>query len=235
MRAPLRWLPAAALAVFSMLCTTWLLVYFYAPVAQCEAGCRTQKIFYFHVPSAYLMYVGIGTACLAGALHLWSRRPGWDALAQAGGELAVAFSAVVLTTGPLWGRKAWGHYWVWDPRLTTTLLVSLLFVAYLVLRAGGGEAEKRFSSALAVLGSMLVPVIHYSVRLWRGQHPTVISRSGGGLQSPAMTQTLLLSFLSFTLLAALFLFLRSRQLWLRSHLETLRADAHNLGLLPEEQ
>ena len=178
----MRWLPPFVAAAFGLVATALLMAFFYAPVAQCDAGCLTQKIFYFHVPSAYVMYIGVG-ACVIGSLgYLAQRTPGWDALAQAGAELAVAFAAIVLTTGPVWARKAWGHYWVWDPRLTTTLLGALIFVAYLVLRAGaqGGEAEKKFSAALAVMGSAIMPIIHYSVQLWRGQHPTVITRRGGG-------------------------------------------------------
>ena len=93
------------------------------------------------------------------------------------------FCAIVLVTGPLWARKAWGTYWTWDPRLTTTLLIGMIYVAYLLLRNLGatGEAERRFAAGLGLLGGALMPIIHYSVQLWRGQHPTVITAKGGGL------------------------------------------------------
>lgn len=229
----MRWLVLLAVAAFVLVATALLMAFFYAPVAQCDAGCLTQKIFYFHVPSAYVMYLGVG-ACLVGSVgYLLQRSRGWDALAQAGAELAVVFASVVLTTGPIWAKKAWGHFWVWEPRLTTTLLAALIFVAYLVLRTSGGEAEKKFSAALAVMGSGIMPIIHYSVQLWRGQHPTVITRRGGGLE-PHMAHTLAVSFVAFTVLAAVFLMLRARIGMLEARLETLRTDALSSGLMEDE-
>jgi heme exporter protein C len=206
----------------------------WAPVAQESAGGLTQKIFYFHVPSAYVMYIGVG-ACVLGSLgYLIQRTPGWDALAQAGAELGVVFASIVLITGPLWARKAWGAYWAWDPRLTTTLLGTLIFVAYLVLHStAAGEAEKKFSAALAVMGACVMPVIHYSVQLWRGQHPTVITSRGGGL-APEMGQTLALSFTAFTVMAAVLLFVRARVALGEARLAELRTEAVSQGLLDEE-
>jgi heme exporter protein C len=164
--------------------------------------------------------------------YLVQRSAGWDALAQAGGELAVVFTTIVLTTGPIWGRKAWGHFWVWDPRLTTTLLGGLIFVAYLVLRSSGGEAERRFSAALALMGTAIMPIIHYSVRLWRGQHPTVISRGGGGLEVH-MAQTFGFCLVAFTVLAAAVLAVRTRMVMLQSRLEALETEATAAGLWGE--
>jgi heme exporter protein C len=206
----------------------------WAPVAQESAGGLTQKIFYFHVPSAYVMYIGVG-ACVLGSLgYLIQRTPGWDALAPAGAELGVVFASIVLITGPLWARKAWGAYWAWDPRLTTTLLGTLIFVAYLVLHStAAGEAEKKFSAALAVMGACVMPVIHYSVQLWRGQHPTVITSRGGGL-APEMGQTLALSFTAFTVMAAVLLFVRARVALGEARLAELRTEAVSQGLLDEE-
>lgn len=238
---PLRWLarlrerslPALVLTAFGLVAGALLMAFFYAPIAQCAAGCLTQKIFYFHVPSAYVMYVGV-VVCLVGSLgYLAQRTGGWDALAQAGAELTVTFSAIVLTTGPIWAKKAWGHFWVWEPRLTTTLLASLIFVAYLVLRSGGGEAEKKFGAALAVMGSAIIPIIHYSVQLWRGQHPTVITSRGGGI-APAMGVTLGVSFVAFTLLAAALLWLRARMALVQSRLEALRTELASSGLAGDD-
>lgn len=229
-----RWLPALVGAGFALVTATLFMAFFYAPVAQCDAGCLTQKIFYFHVPSAYVMYLGVGTCCIGSFGYVMQRTKGWDALAQAGAEIAVLFACVVLTTGPLWGRKAWGTYWVWDPRLTSTLLGVLIFVSYLVLRSSGGESEKRFSAALALMGTAVMPVIHYSVQLWRGQHPTVITRSGGGL-NPLMGQTLGMGFLAFTVLAAGIVALRAHMLHTEAELEELRTEAAAAGLLDEEE
>jgi heme exporter protein C len=191
-----------------------------------------QKIFYFHVPSAYAFYIG-ALACFAGSLaYLVRPTDVRDAFAYAGAEVAVAFGVIVLTTGPLWGAKAWGAFWTWDPRLTTALLSVLIYASYLVLRgfAGDGPAERRFAAALGVLGAANLPIIHYSVRKWGGQHPTVITGSGGGLQHPDMKVALALGFLAFTLLAVLLLWARTRVELGHNRLLRAEEDAIDVGL-----
>ncbi|HWZ90064.1 MAG TPA: cytochrome c biogenesis protein CcsA, partial [Polyangiaceae bacterium] len=150
--------------------------------------------------------------CVASALYLAGPSDARDAVARAGAECAVVFGAMVLASGPLWARKAWGVYWTWDPRLTTTLLSVLVYVSVVVLRAfaGNGEAERKFASALGVLGTVNLPIIHYSVLKWGGNHPTVIGQGGGGLKHPAMTHALLVGFVAMTLLAVLLLWSRAR-------------------------
>jgi heme exporter protein C len=191
-----------------------------------------QKIFYFHVPSAYCMYIG-ATACFLGSVaYLVRPTDARDAFARAGAELAVVFGAIVLTTGPLWAAKAWGVYWTWDPRLTTSLLQVLIYVAYLVLRgfAGDGDGERKFAAALGVLGAANLPIIHYSVQKWSGQHPTVITSKGGGLQHPDMKLALGLSFCAFTLFAIALLWGRVRLELARNRLARAEEDAIDLGL-----
>jgi heme exporter protein C len=191
-----------------------------------------QKIFYFHVPSAYAMYLG-ATACLLGSIAYLARSSDMgDAIALAGAEVAVVFGSIVLTTGPLWGAKAWGTFWTWDPRLTTELLSVLIYVSYLVLRAfaGDGEGERRFAAALGILGASILPIIHFSVQKWGGQHPMVITGRGGGLQDPNMKIALSLGFLAFTLLAVLFVWARARLESVRSRLRRAEEDAIDLGL-----
>lgn len=191
-----------------------------------------QKIFYFHVPSWYAMYIGAG-ACFVGSLmYLVHPTDVRDAFARAGAETAVAFGAVGLITGPLWGAKAWGTFWTWDPRLTTALLSFLIYVAYLVLRAFGGDGsgERRFSAALGVIGAANLPIIHYSVQKWGGQHPMVITGSGGGLGHPDMKLALAGGFICFTLLAPLMLWARTRLEVTRSRLLRAETDAIDLGL-----
>jgi heme exporter protein C len=190
-----------------------------------------QKIFYFHVPSAYSMYLG-ATACFIGSIgYLLKPRDRWDALARAGAEVAVVFGAIVLITGPLWAVKAWGFYWTWDPRLTSSLLQVLVYVAYLVLRAftGDGPGERKFAAALGVLGAANLPVIHYSVQKWGGQHPAVITGNGGGI-APDMRVALLWSFLAFTILTVLLLWVRVRVELARARLAAAEEDAVDLGL-----
>jgi heme exporter protein C len=191
-----------------------------------------QKIFYFHVPSAYCMYIG-ATACFIGSIaYLIRPTDARDAFARAGAEVAVVFGAIVLTTGPLWGAKAWGVYWTWDPRLTTSLLQVLIYVSYLVLRAfaGDGEGERKFAAALGVLGAANLPIIHFSVQKWSGQHPTVITSKGGGLQHPDMKLALALSFTAFTLFAIALLWARVRVELGKNRLARAEEDAVDLGL-----
>lgn len=191
-----------------------------------------QKIFYFHVPSAYAMYIG-ATACFVGSVaYLVKPKDGWDALARAGAELAIIFGAIVLITGPLWGAKAWGHYWTWDPRLTTAMLSWLIYVAYTMLRqfSGDGPGERKFAAALAILGGANLPIIHYSVQKWGGQHPVVVMGKGGGLQDPNMKLAFALGMIAFTVFAITLLWLRIRLELVRSRLERAEEDAIDLGL-----
>jgi heme exporter protein C len=194
-----------------------------------------QKIFYFHVPAAYAMYLG-ATACFVGSAgYLWKGTAGWDSLAKAGAEVAVATGLMVLISGPLWAAKAWGVYWTWDPRLTTSMLSFLIYVAYVVLRAfaGGGESDRKFSAALGILGGANLPIIHYSVQKWGGTHPAVISGKGGGLQHPDMKIGLALGFLTFTLLAAVLIWQRVRIDLANSRLARVEQEALELGVVED--
>lgn len=230
-REPVGFLALAALTMLLGASALWA-IFVRAPVEQ-QMGI-VQKIFYFHVPSAYAMYVGFTLAMIGSVGYLWRRKERWDALAVAGAEVGLLFCAIVLITGPLWARKAWGVYWTWDPRLTTTLLAGLIFAAFVVLRSfgGAGEAEKRFAAALAVVGFFLLPVIHYSVQRWRGQHPTVITRGGGGLH-PDMVPALVLGFALMTCVVALFVWARARAERARQELAALETEAAAQGLLED--
>ncbi|MEM7434422.1 MAG: cytochrome c biogenesis protein CcsA [Myxococcota bacterium] len=212
-----------ALLLFSTLVlfgATLYAIFVLAPVEQ-QMGVA-QKIFYFHVPSAYAMYIGFGTSAVGSLLYLIKRDAKWDAVGVAGAEVGFLFWLIVILTGPLWARKAWGVWWTWDPRLTTTLLAGMIFAAYLALRSMGeaGEVEKRFAAGLAIFGLIDLPLIHYSVQRWRGVHPTVITGKGGGLESE-MYVALGLSFVAFTGLAILLL-------WARITVERQRAQTANL-------
>jgi heme exporter protein C len=213
-------------------CTLWTIhaIFLKAPT-EATMGI-VQKIFYFHVPIAYSMYLG-ATACFVGSAgYLYNGKQGWDSLARAGAEVAVVMGLLVMITGPLWAAKAWGVYWTWDPRLTTQMLSVLLYVAYLVLRlfTGDGEAERRFAAALGVLGAANLPIIHFSVQKWGGTHPAVITGKGGGLTDPVMVTTLMLGFLSFTLFSIVLLWSRYRIDLSSSRLADLEQEALELGI-----
>ncbi len=180
-----------------MMLASLVMVFLYAPV-EASMGI-VQKIFYFHVPSAYTMYLSWGTCTLASIIYLIKRDEKWDMVAKSAAEIALVFASIVMTTGPLWGRKSWGAYWTWDPRLTSALLLTLMIVSYVLLRTlSKGEVERRFAAALSILGACMVPIIHLSVQKWRGQHPTVITRQGGGLASEMKT-VFMFCMITFTL------------------------------------
>ncbi len=190
------------------------------------------KIFYFHVPSAYSMYIGAAACFIGSVLYFIKPTDTRDAFARSGAELAVIFGGCMLTTGPLWGAKAWGHYWTWDPRLTTALLSVMIYVAYNVLRAfaGDGPAERRFAAALGILGAANLPIIHYSVRIWGGNHPQVVTGNGGGLKDPRMQVSFALGMVAFTILSIALLWMRTRVLVAQERLARAEEDAIDLGL-----
>jgi heme exporter protein C len=215
-----------------LLIVTLVLVFVQAPV-EATMGI-VQKIFYFHVPSAYAMYLAWGTCAVGSVAYLVGRREGWDALARSAAELALVFAVLVLITGPLWGRKSWGAFWAWDPRLTSTLLLTLIITSYALLRGlGRGGAERRFAAALGILGACVVPIIHLSVSQWRGQHPTVIGSGGGGM-APEMKLPFACGLAAFTLLFAALLWIRYRIEIDRRQLARLEQRALMDDLLAEE-
>lgn len=221
---------ALALVTGAALITAVYVIAFRVPV-EATMGV-VQKIFYFHAPSAYAMYIGAGICFLGSAGYLARGGKGWDAIAKGGAEVAVVMGFMVLISGPLWAMKAWGVSWTWDPRLTTSMLSVLIYVAYVLLRtfAGDGESERKFAAALGVLGAANLPIIHYSVQKWGGNHPKVITTGGGGLQHPDMKLALGLGFLSFTLLAITLVWMRARMELSASRLAELEQEALEDGI-----
>jgi heme exporter protein C len=135
------------------------------------------RIMYVHVPAAITAYISFAVTALGSAMYLWRRTFFWDLLAGASAEIGVVFTALTLVTGMLWGRPTWGTYWEWDPRLTTTALLLVLFLGYLAVRSAAGERRVRAKRA-AVAGLVAfvdVPLVHYSVEWWRSLHqgPTI--------------------------------------------------------------
>ncbi len=212
----------------------WLIpcIFMFTPEAQAEAGGLAFKIFFFHVPVAFATYL-MGAACfLASAVYLVRPTEGANAWARAGSECAAFFGTLVLCSGPLWAKKAWGTYWVWDPQLITLLLSVLIYYAIWLLRtfAGDGAAERRFAAALGVMGAVNLPIIHYSVQKWGGNHPTV-NRTGGGGIDDSMKLAFFLGVITLTFIfAPLLLWLRSRVALLHSQVEHLWQDALARGL-----
>jgi heme exporter protein C len=162
-----------------------------------------QKIFYLHVPAAWSALIAFSLVGVTSALYLWLHDPRLDRFAAASAEVGVAFSAVMLTTGPIWAKPIWGTWWTWDARLTLTLFLFFLFIGYLALRAAVHDPEERarFSAVVGILGMLLVPFIHLSVYLFRTLHPQpVVLKPSAPSLPPEMLRTLLISAAVFTLL-----------------------------------
>lgn len=185
------------------------LVWGYAPV-EAVLG-LSQKIFYIHVPSAWVMYAATGLCAVAGTVFLATNGERAEALAAAAGSVALRFCAVVLITGPMWARAAWNAWWRWEPRLTSVLVLGFLLVGHAVLRRAAERTPplSRFAAALAILALIDLPIIHLAVRKWRGHHPTVLGAGGGGVTTE-MAVTLGVALVAFTVLALVLLLLRYR-------------------------
>jgi heme exporter protein C len=183
-----------------------------------------QKIFYFHVPAAMTMFVSAFTCGIASAIFLFARREAADRVAVGAAELTVLFGLVVLISGPLWARKAWGIWWQWDARLTSTLVMWLVFQAYLLLRRYGGPGSEKLSAAVALFGAALVPFVYWSVNMWRTVHPTtnVVPSLQPSMGGP------------FWWCVAAFLCLYTLLLSVRTMLEHRRAQLNELYLALEE-
>jgi len=201
------WLPAVAgLAVAG----TVIRAAFFTPLEARQGA--AQKIFYIHVPAAWVAFLAFGLVAGASAVFLWLRDPRLDRFAESSAEVGVVFTTVVLITGPMWAKPIWGTYWAWwDVRLVSTLFLWFIYVSYIVLRGAidSVEMRARYSAVLGILGALLIPFIHLSVYLFATMHPMPIVGKPSAPSLPReMLLTLFLSLISFTLLY--FSFVRSR-------------------------
>jgi heme exporter protein C len=190
-----------SLAALLGLAVVYVLAIGYTPV-EARQG-MAQKIFYLHVPAAWSALIAFSLVGVTSALYLWLHDRRLDRFAAASAEVGVAFSAVMLTTGPIWAKPIWGTWWTWDARLTLTLFLFFLFIGYLALRASVHDpAERaRFSAVVGILGMLLVPFIHLSVYLFRTLHPQpVVLKPSAPSLPPEMLRTLLVSTAVFTVL-----------------------------------
>ncbi len=182
-----RLLPApAAAAIFATLFGAFI----YAPTEAVEG--EVQRIFYLHVPLAWVAYMAFGVVALGSSMYLWRKQPAWDILARSSAEIGLVFTTLVLLTGAIWGRPIWGTWWAWDARLTTTLILWVLYTGYLTIRAFAGVEEQgaRFASVVGIIAFLDVPIVHLSVTWWRTLHPQpIIVRP---LESPALPDEMLL-------------------------------------------
>lgn len=191
---------------------------------------HVQRIFYYHVPSAWTAFLLFFANFVASGIYLWKRSKRADAFALASAEVGVVFCTVVLVTGPLWAKPVWGIWWTWDARLTTTLILWLIYVSYLILRryASGGQTPV-LAAALAIFGFIDVPIVYLSIRYFRTQHPQPVIAGGEGSGiDPMMMKALMFNWLAFMVFASVVL-------WVRYRLERYRQQVEEAHALREEQ
>jgi heme exporter protein C len=189
-------------------------------------------IFYYHVPHAMLCFLFFAISLCGSISYLsWrhsrpDRAQAGDALAVAGAEVGVVYCTIVLITGPIWGRRAWGIWWTWDWRLTTTLVLWLIYVSYLLLRRfAAGPQMQTLAAVLGIFGALDVPIVYMSNRWWRTQHPAPVfgGDAGSGMKDPAMLAAFGWNILAWGLWGLLILFLRYRVE--REHQKTAELEA----------
>lgn len=189
-----------------------------------------QRIFYVHVPAAWVAFMAFGIVAVCGAVFLWLKDDRLDMAAVSAAEGGMVFTSIVLLTGPFWGKVAWGTWWTWEPRLTLTLLLWFIYLGYFMVRASteNQERAKRFAAVVGIVGALDIPLIHLSVQFFRSLHPepVVIKPEGPTLPGDMLT-TLFTGLAAFTLLFfSFFLF--------RYGLEGMRRASARRALSPRE-
>ena len=189
------------------------------------------RIMYVHVPTAWVAYLAFIVTALASACWLLSRKHsmGFDRVAGASAEVGVIFMAMTLLSGSLWGRITWGSYWAWDPRLTTTSFLLVTYIGYLAVRGLGGSVEQRArrSAVIALLAVLEIPLVHFSVLMWRSLHQkaSVLSGDGDIKMDGSMLTTLLVGVIGFTMTFAWLVMHRQRVLAMQDAMQMTQLDA----------
>lgn len=197
------------------------LAFVYAPT-EATMG-HVQRIFYFHVGAAWTAFLAFFVVFLGGVMYLRTRDRRWDALALSSAEIGVIFTTIALAMGSIWAKPVWGAWWTWDPRLTTTTVLWLIYVSYLILRGTIDEPERRarFAAVVGIVGFVDVPMVFLSIRLWRTIHPVLVKSSGFDM-APEMVYALLTAVLACTLLYAYLLLVRTSLERRRLDVETIK-------------
>jgi heme exporter protein C len=217
---------ANGLGVFALLAVLvgLYLAFFYVPPDALQGD--VQRIMYIHVPTAWVAFFAFFVVFLASLVYLWKRLPEADRLAYASAEIGVLFTALTLIDGSIWGKPTWGTWWTWDARLTTTAILFVIYVGYLMLRSFIDEPERRarLSALVGLVGFIDVPIIYMSVLWFRTLHQPPSIQRGGASMPDAMLFTLLFNFGAYTLVYLFFLVKRVRIESLQAILDTLSVE-----------
>ncbi len=195
-------------ALLVLMAVALYMIFIYAPAERVQGDAH--RLLYGHVAVAWLAFLAFGVVAVASVMYLWRRNPRWDSLAVASAEVGVLFTTLTLISGSIWGRHVWGVWWTWDPRLTTTLVLWFIYVAYLALRMyiDNADTRRRVAAIFGIVGFVDVPIVWYSVEWWRSLHP-VQSVTRAGLTSE-MVLTLVVTVVAFTVFC--FVLIRQRYL-----------------------
>jgi len=232
MNAKSKWLSVLDVVTIVLFLTATILVFFFAPMERVMG--LVQKVFYFHVATAWIGMLGFFVAMVAGIIYLATHRTRqdakkWDIVAVAGVEIGLVFTLICIVTGSIWARPIWNSWWTWDPRLTTVTIMELAYAAYLMLRAGIEDPERRarFGAVYSIVAFISVPLTFFSIRIWRTIHPVVIgssdpSASGAFDMTPKMGLTFAMSLVSFSFIFITLLCHRLRLGYLADKVEQLK-------------
>lgn len=210
---------------FALMVAAVSLIAAYVPTEE-EMGV-VQRIFYFHVPLAWVAFLAFFVVFIMSILYLWKRNERWDFWAYSSAEVGIVFTTMVLITGPIWAKPAWGVWWAWDMRLTTTLVLWLIYAAYFAVRSFAAEEERgaRFAAVVGIIGFVDVPIVATAILINRTQHPRYVVFEGG--LSSSMLLTLMVSIAAFTVLYFLLLRLRASTRRMRSEVMRLRQQVED--------
>ena len=191
---------SGAAACVGLFAYTLYLIFYVTPLA--DSLLFNQKILYYHVPCAFMLFLAVIICGVASLRYLKSRDPKHDDLAEAAGHLAVLFGAIMLITGSIWAKVAWDHWWVWDARLSSALLLWMAVVAYMLVRKYGGPGSERLAAGLAVFATVNIPLVYFSVKIWRTYHPPTSTVPGlsGSMRAALWLSVLLFAIFFFLLL-----------------------------------
>ena len=183
------------LLTYVMMLLALYAIFIYAPIEKTMGA--IQKIFYIHVPAAFLAYLAFLITFIASVIYLLRKDSKWDIIAHCAVETGVIYCTIVLITGPIWAKPVWNVWWTWDPRLTTTLILWFTYVAYLMLRRSVKENQRaNLSAVFGIIGFVNVPITFFSIRLWRTIHPVIISSRGFNMSQP-MKLSLMVTMIAF--------------------------------------
>ncbi len=211
------------LLTFLSITTALYFVFVFAP-PELSMG-EIQRIFYFHVASAWIAFFAFFVVFCCSILFLVRQHAVFDMIGNSAAELGILFMTFVLITGPLWAKPVWNTYWTWDARLTTSFILWLIYIVYLMIRKYTETKERgaRFAAVFGIIAFLQVPIVYMSIRWWRTLHPgPVLMNKGGGGLDPRMQVTLVVALVAFTILFLTLLIIRFRIAWMETQLFQLK-------------